>query len=124
MERIDKYVWAVRLAKTRTQATEEIKKGKIQVNDKVVKPSYEVKEKDIIMIIKNACKFTYEVKAILEKRVGAKLVENYITDITPKDELEKYKLKQIEQQIYRSEFGSGKPTKKDRKTIKKITEDY
>lgn len=124
MARIDKYVWSVRLTKTRTLAADEIKKGKIQVNEKVVKPSYEVKINDEISYIKSACKFKYKVIGLLEKRVGAKLVEHYLLDITPNEELEKFKLKQLEQSAYRSQYGTGKPTKKDRKNIKDFLGDY
>lgn len=117
--RIDKYVWAVRLTKTRSQATELVNKGKIRLNQSGVKPAKEVKEGDVISITKNAAVFSYKVLQILDKRVGAKLVPDFLLDVTPEEEREKFKTYQLAQSAYR-EYGTGRPTKRDRRDI----EDY
>jgi ribosome-associated heat shock protein Hsp15 len=114
--RIDKYMWCVRLAKTRSQATELIKKGKVRLNTDEVKPSREVKIGDTINISKHSAIYSFKILDLLEKRVGAKLVENYLMDITPEEEIQKFKVYQESQKVYRH-FGSGKPTKKDRRDL-------
>lgn len=114
--RLDKFVWSVRLAKTRSQATEAISKGKVRLNDKPAKPAKEVHLGDEIQIVKHTATYTFRVIKMLERRVGAKLVSDYIVDITPSEELEKYKLYQENQKVYR-ELGSGKPSKKQRRDI-------
>ena len=119
MARIDKYLWAVRLFKTRSLAANMVKTGKVLVNGEEVKPSKEMKVGEQFSIKKNTALFTYEVVDLLEKRVGAKLVENYLRDITPEEEIEKYKMYQLAQREYR-ELGYGKPTKKDRRNLRKF----
>lgn len=114
--RIDKYVWSVRLAKTRSQASELISKSKIKLNNVQVKSSREPKVGDTIQISKNTAVYSYKIIQLLDKRVGAKLVEEYIIDITPEEEKEKYRLYSLTQSVYR-ENGTGKPTKKDRRDI-------
>lgn len=114
--RVDKYVWSVRLAKTRSQASELISKGKIKLNNVQVKASREPKVGDTIQLSKNTAVYSYKIIQLLDKRVGAKLVEEYITDITPQEEKEKYRLYSLTQSVYR-ENGTGKPTKKDRRDI-------
>lgn len=114
--RIDKYTWAVRLTKTRSQASELIFKGKIKINESDVKPSRDVKLGDIIQVHKNSAVFSYKVLELLEKRVGPKLVSIYIEDITPIEEVEKYKTYQEAQRVYR-EMGTGRPSKKDRRSL-------
>ena len=114
--RIDKYTWAVRLTKTRSQASELISKGKIKINGSDVKPSRDVKLGDIIQVHKNSAVFSYKVLELLEKRVGPKLVSIYIEDITPIEEVEKYKTYQEAQRVYR-EMGTGRPSKKDRRSL-------
>lgn len=114
--RIDKYTWAVRLTKTRSQASELISKGKIKINEVDVKPSRDVKLGDIIQVHKNSAVFSYKVLELLEKRVGPKLVSIYIEDITPIEEVEKYKTCQEAQRVYR-EMGTGRPSKKDRRSL-------
>lgn len=115
--RIDKYIWAVRLFKTRSLATKEVKNGKVKVNGTDIKPSYEVKVGDEIELRKQGSAFTYKVLDLLEKRVGAKLVPDYLKDITPEEEIEKFKMKQIVQRQYTQQYGKGKPGKKDRREL-------
>jgi ribosome-associated heat shock protein Hsp15 len=121
--RWDKYIWAVRLAKTRSQASEELSKGRIKVNGLPIKPAKEPKVGDIITISKNTAVFSYKVISLLEKRVGAKLVADYLIDTTPLEEIEKYKTYQLTQQVYRQN-GSGKPSKKDRREIDDFLVDW
>jgi len=121
--RWDKYIWAVRLAKTRSQASEELSKGRIKVNGLPIKPAKEPKVGDIITISKNTAVFSYKVISLLEKRVGAKLVADYLIDTTPLEEIEKFKTYQLAQQVYRQN-GSGKPSKKDRREIDDFLVDW
>ncbi len=114
--RIDKYIWCVRLAKTRSQASELVSKGKIKLNIITVKPSKEVKVGDILSYSKNSAVFQYKILALLEKRIGAQLVGNYLKDITPIEEVEKSKLYQQAQAQYRDN-GTGKPSSKDRRDL-------
>lgn len=119
MARVDKFIWAVRLFKTRSLAANQCKTNKILVNNEAVKPSKEVKVGDIVSVKKGGAVFSYKVLEQLEKRVGAKLVATYIIDITSAEEIEKYKLFQASQQVYRQN-GLGKPTTKDRRSISKF----
>lgn len=114
--RLDKFVWCVRLCKTRSQGTELISKGQIKLNSQTTKPSKEVKLKDVISVHKNNAVFSYNVIELLDQRVGAALIENFIIDITPIEEKEKFKAYQLVRQIYRQN-GDGKPTKKDRRDL-------
>jgi ribosome-associated heat shock protein Hsp15 len=114
--RLDKYVWCVRLSKTRSQASEAISKGRIKLNNQQVKPSKEPKVGDTLHFLKNTAIFSFKIIQLLDNRIGAKFVEEYVIDITPEEEIERYKLYNLSQAVYR-ENGSGKPTKKDRRDI-------
>lgn len=113
--RWDKYLWCVRLAKTRSIASELISKGKIKVNGDSIKPSREVKLNDLISVQKNTATFTFKAIGFTDKRVGAQLVSNFLVDLTPQEEIEKLKLYQSAQRNYRQT--DGKPTKKDRREL-------
>ncbi|MFY7667751.1 MAG: RNA-binding S4 domain-containing protein [Crocinitomicaceae bacterium] len=113
--RWDKYLWCVRLAKTRSIASDLISKGKIKVNGESVKPSREVKLNDLISVQKNTATFTFKAVGFTDKRVGAQLVSNFLVDLTPQEEIEKLKLYQDSQRNYRQT--DGKPTKKDRREL-------
>ncbi len=117
--RVDKFMWCVRLAKTRSVATELIKKGKVKINQDTIKPSREVKVGDVISLTKHNAEFSFKILSLLEKRVGARLVEEFILDITPAGEIEKFKIYQESQKVYRN-FGTGKPTKKDRRDLEEF----
>lgn len=119
--RIDKYVWCVRLSKTRSKASERVKKGKIKLNGTQVKPSKDVQIGDIVQITRHNSLFSYKIKDLLNKRIGAKLVEDYIIDITPEEEVEKFKTYLAAQRTYRN-HGTGKPTKKERRAISSFLE--
>lgn len=121
--RWDKYIWAVRLAKTRSQASEALSKGKIKINHASIKPSKEPKIGDTIQVSRNTAVFSYKVIQLLEKRVGAKLVGDFLVDTTPVEEIEKFKTYQLAQQVYRSN-GTGKPSKKDRRDLDDYLTDW
>ncbi|MEY4604229.1 MAG: hypothetical protein RIT43_1521 [Bacteroidota bacterium] len=121
--RWDKYIWAVRLAKTRSQASESLSKGKIKINGKETKPSREPRVGDVINIQRNGAVFTYKVIQLLEKRVGPKLVADYLNDLTSPDELKKFEAYNAAQNAYRS-YGTGKPSKKDRREIDDFLQDW
>ena len=114
--RIDKYLWCVRYFKTRNIATTACKKGHVRINQEVVKPSREVYAQDIIELRKDQINYKLKVNDIPESRVGAKLVDIYRTDITPKEQFEAKELLKYSQDYYRKK-GVGRPTKKDRRDI-------
>ena len=114
--RIDKYLWCVRYFKTRNIATTACKKGHIRVNDAIVKPSREVYPMDKIVVRLNQMNYQLTVLDIPPSRVGAKLVDIYRTDTTPKSEFEAQELLKYSKDYYRQK-GEGRPTKKDRREI-------
>jgi len=114
--RIDKYLWCVRYFKTRNIATTACKKGHVKVNDNVVKPSVKVYATDKIIVRKNQINYKLTVNDIPESRVGAKLVDIYRIDTTPKSEFEANELLKYSKDYYRKK-GIGRPTKKDRRDI-------
>jgi ribosome-associated heat shock protein Hsp15 len=117
--RIDKWLWAVRIYKTRSLATEACKSNKIKIDGQPVKPSREVKVDDQIMVQTGPMTKTLLVKAPLNNRVSAKLVENYMTDLTPQEEYDKLKMMNEVNYEYRQR-GMGRPTKKERRLIEKL----
>lgn len=114
--RIDKYLWCTRYFKTRNLATTVCKKGHVRINGDVVKPSREVYPMDKITVRKNQIDHQLTVLDIPESRVGAKLVELYRKDTTPKEAFEHNELLQFAKDHYRKK-GTGRPTKKDRRDI-------
>jgi len=114
--RIDKYLWSTRYFKTRTIATNACKKGHVKVNDQTVKPSREVFPMDTILVRKNQVDYQMTVLDIPPNRVGAKLVDIYRKDNTPKEAFEHQELLQYSKDYYRKK-GMGRPTKKDRREI-------
>lgn len=117
--RIDKYLWAIRVFKTRTDATDACKGGKVKVNDSDAKPSRNVKVNDIISIRKGVVTYTYRVVDLLEKRVGAKIVEQYAENLTPQSELDKLNAP-VETFFLKRDRGTGRPTKKERRDMEKL----
>ena len=120
--RIDKYLWCIRYYKTRTLATTACKKGHVRVNDDVVKPSRDVFSQDIIILRKDQINYRLKVNTIPESRVGAKLVDLYRTDTTPKEQFEAQELLKYSKDYYRKK-GVGRPTKKDRRDIDDFTDE-
>ena len=114
--RIDKWLWAVRIYKTRSLATDCIRSGKVHVNEQVVKPSRLVKPGEVITISLNPIRKTVKVIGIPEHRMSAKLVENYLQDLTPQEEYDKLKVNKETGFEYRQR-GIGRPTKKERRII-------
>jgi len=114
--RIDKYLWAIRVYKTRTDATDACKGGKVRLNGGDVKPSRAVHVGDTLVIRKGVAQFTYKVTALLDKRVGAKLVQQYADNLTPQSELDKLRAP-VETFFLKRDRGSGRPTKKDRREL-------
>ncbi len=120
--RIDKFLWSLRYFKTRSIATDAVKKGHVRINGAVVKPSREVYRTDKIAIRKNQIDYEMSVLDIPESRVGAKLVDLYRKDITPKEAFEHNQLLKFAKDHYRKK-GLGRPTKKDRRDIDEYLED-
>jgi len=118
--RVDKYLWCIRMFKTRSLATQACKKGHIRVNEAQVKPSREVYATDTIQIRKNQINYSLQVLDIPTNRVGAKLVDMYRKDTTPATAFEHLELLKHAKHHYRKK-GSGRPTKKDRRDISDYT---
>jgi len=115
--RIDKFLWSVRLFKKRTDATSACSKNAILVNEMPVKASRKISIGDKISVKNHVIFKVYKVIGLLEKRVGAKLVEKYITEITPEDDLFKLKMHQEFQKVAPKRDKPGRPTKKDRREL-------
>ena len=120
--RIDKYLWSVRFYKTRTIATEDIKKNRVSIGENPVKASKEVKAGDVIKIRKNQIDYKIKVLDIPKSRVGAKLVALYVIDMTEKEQYEILKMRKDSQDYYRQK-GIGRPTKKDRRDMDGYVDD-
>jgi ribosome-associated heat shock protein Hsp15 len=117
--RIDKWLWAVRIYKTRTIASEECAKGRIIVNGNPVKPSHVVKVGETILVRKPPVIHTYRVTGLLKNRGSAQVVKNYVEDLTSDEELAKRELARMNLKLQRDQ-GSGRPTKRDRRNIDKL----
>jgi ribosome-associated heat shock protein Hsp15 len=115
--RIDKWLWAVRLFKTRSLATEACKSGKASINGKAIKPSKEVNIGDIVEVKKDIVLMKVKVLGLSEKRMGAALVANFMEDLTPQEEYDKRTIIKSSQFEYRDR-GVGRPTKRDRRYLK------
>lgn len=117
--RIDKYLWAVRLYKTRAQATEACRSGRIKMNGVALKASHEVRVGEIYELSIEQLHRTIQVRELLGNRVGAKLVENFVTDLTPKEEYERIQM--VRQYGFEQrDRGAGRPTKRDRREIEEF----
>ncbi|MDT0644838.1 RNA-binding S4 domain-containing protein [Zunongwangia sp. F363] len=114
--RVDKFLWCVRYFKTRSVATNACKQGRVKMDGANVKPSKEVFPGDKVVARKNQVNYEIEILDLPSSRVGAKLVNLYVHDVTPKEEFEKKELLKYSQDYYRKK-GTGRPTKKDRRDI-------
>lgn len=114
--RIDKWLWDVRVFKTRNQATIACRSGKVRIGDHPVKPSREIKPGEVITISLDSIKRTVKVIGFLKSRVSAKLVDQYREDLTPPEEYQKLRLRKNAGFGYRLR-GLGRPTKKERRDI-------
>ena len=117
--RVDKYLWAVRYYKTRSIATNACKKGHVKIEGESIKPSRNVYPTDKLEVRKNQINYKIEILDLPKSRVGAKLVNIYCNDITPKENLDKLDLLKYSQDYYRKK-GTGRPTKKDRRDIENL----
>jgi ribosome-associated heat shock protein Hsp15 len=121
--RIDKWLWSVRLYKTRSMATEACKKGKIQIQNVAVKPSRMLKVGEIIQIKQNPVLYSFKVLALAQNRMNAKLVPGFMENVTTPDQLELIELGKIAAQTNRAR-GTGRPTKKERRDIDDFVEPF
>lgn len=119
--RVDKFLWSVRIFKTRSIAAEACKKGRVLINDIQVKPARQISNKMIIKVKKPPVLYTYRIKEIPPSRVSASLVNEYIEDLTPDEEKMKLDIKQKIAVRFRYR-ASGRPTKKDRRDLDKLIE--
>lgn len=121
--RIDKWLWAVRIFKTRTIAAEAIKKGRVIVGGVAVKPSRMIRMGDVVQVRKPPVTFSFKVLALSDKRMGAKLVPQFMENITPLDQYELLELNKISGFVDRQR-GTGRPTKKDRRDLEQFTDQF
>ena len=117
--RIDKWLWAVRIYKSRSLATEECKRGRILIGDEAVKPSRNIHIGDIIVVRKPPLTLTYQVTGLMEKRGSATLAAENVTDLTSQEELDRVRFAR-ENAFFVRDRGTGRPTKKDRRDITKM----
>jgi ribosome-associated heat shock protein Hsp15 len=117
--RIDKWLWAVRIFKTRNQASEACRSGKVKIDEVTVKPSREIKINDIVEVRLGIITKTVKVIGLIHNRVAAKFVNNHLVDLTPPEEYEKQKIQHQVNYEFRPR-GQGRPTKKERRLIVKL----
>ncbi len=121
-ERIDKWLWAMRVFKTRTLATDACKKGRVSMGGTIVKPSRSIKVGDIIDVKKPPITYTFRVLQITGNRLGAKLVPEYLENLTPKSQYDLLEMAKISGFVDRRK-GLGRPTKRDSRELSRFKED-
>lgn len=121
-ERVDKWLWAMRVFKTRTIATDACKKGRVMIGASAVKPSRTIKPGDIIEVRKPPITYSFRVKAVTGNRLGAKLVPEYLENITPQSQYELLEMTRISGFVDRRK-GLGRPTKRDSRELSRFRED-
>ena len=114
--RIDKWLWAVRIFKTRTIAVEACKKGRVMIDDVTIKPSRNVRAGDVIQVRKPPVTYLFKVLALADKRMGAKMVPQFMENVTSPDQYELLELNKISGFVDRQR-GTGRPTKKERRDL-------
>lgn len=119
--RVDKWLWAVRVFKTRTIATEACKKGRVVIGDVAVKPSRMIHEGDVVKVRKPPVTYSFEVLALTENRLGAKLVPEYMRNVTPQSELHLLDMVKISGFVDRRK-GLGRPTKREGRQLSEFTD--
>ncbi len=117
--RVDKWLWAVRVFKSRSQATDACRKGHVHINDQEAKPGRSVHRGDIVTVRKDHILYTFRVTGIIEKRVSARLATENMEDLTPPEELEKKKVIHTGHFVFRPK-GLGRPTKKERRLLDRL----
>ncbi len=120
--RIDKWLWAMRVFKTRTIATDACKKGRVMMGGLPVKPSRAIKEGDVIEVRKPPITYKFRVKATTQNRLGAKLVPDYLENITPQSQYDLLEMTKISGFVDRRK-GLGRPTKRDSREMSRFKED-
>lgn len=124
-ERIDKYLFAMRIYKTRSIAADACKKGRVKMDGRELKPSKSFHIGDVFSVRKGPITYTYKILQLSENRLGAKLVPDYMQDITTPDQLEILALARLSTASGTRDRGTGRPTKKDRRDIETfISDDY
>jgi ribosome-associated heat shock protein Hsp15 len=120
--RIDKWLWSIRIFKSRTLATDACKGGKVKVGNVSVKPSYQIAAGDVVVVKKNGFNFEFRAITLLEKRVGAPIAITCYEDVTPAAEKQKYAewFLNASPTTEKRERGSGRPTKKERRDIDEL----
>ena len=118
--RIDKWLWAVRVFKTRTIASEACKKGRVLIDNNSVKPSRMIRIGEIVQVKKPPVTYSFKVLDIAQKRMGAKLVAGFMENVTPSEEYEVLEMNKLSSFIDRQR-GSGRTTKKDRRDLEDFT---
>ncbi|MDR1357651.1 MAG: RNA-binding S4 domain-containing protein [Tannerellaceae bacterium] len=118
--RIDKWMWATRIFKSRTIAVEACKKNRVMIAGVNVKPSRMIKTGDVIQVRKPPMTFSFKVIQLTERRIGAKLVPDYLENITPPEQYEILEMNRISGFVDRAR-GLGRPTKKDRRELEQFT---
>lgn len=121
--RVDKWLWAVRIFKTRTVASEACKKGRVMIDRVVVKPSRNVRVGEVVEVRKPPIIFSFKVLALADKRMGAKLVPQFMENVTPPDQYELMELNKISGFVDRQR-GTGRPTKKERRDLDQFTDGF
>ena len=119
--RLDKWLWAARIFKTRTLASEACKKGRVSSNGTTLKASKIVKVGDVIDVKKPPITYSFRIKQAIEKRVGAKLIPDVLENVTRPDQYELLEMNKISGFVNRAR-GTGRPTKKDRRSLDEFTE--
>ena len=121
--RIDMWLWAVRIFKTRAQAAEACAGGKVKVGGTAVKASRKIQPGETLLVRKGVIKYMYKVLKIAEKRMGVKLIIDFVEDLTPDDERAKLKSSH-KQPLQTREKGQGRPTKRERRNMDKFREKF
>ena len=119
--RIDKWLWATRIFKTRTIASDACKKGRVTIQGQNVKPSHGIRVGQVVEVRKPPVTYSFEVLGLIENRVGAKLVPNYLKNVTSRDQLELLEMVKISGFVNRQK-GLGRPTKKEGRELAQFTE--
>lgn len=119
--RVDKWMWAVRIFKTRTIAAEACKKGRVSMNGSSLKPSRMVKPGDVVQVKKPPITYSFKVVQAIEKRVGAKLVPEVMENVTTPDQYELLEMSKVSGFVDRAR-GMGRPTKKDRRKLEEFAD--
>lgn len=121
--RIDKWLWAVRIFKTRTAASEACKKGRVAIGNISVKPSRNIRVGEVIEVRKSPVTFSFKVLDLSDKRMGAPKVPAFMENVTPPDQYEMMELNRISGFVDRQR-GSGRPTKKERRDLEQFTDSF